>query len=288
MGAEESKASSSVEYDANHPTSPGSEGPVHLALAPQEGRPPKDSVAWIPAPVALPEPGIAAPPATKSAAPATKKVAGSTKPPPAGVFGDAKDYNPVLPNTISKDDKSMQPLYVTKDIKITKRPKMDFRIAIYDSGLIANVGPDGLAREAGLEVGDTLLAVDGVGIKSAKQLYDILGKVVDSSLVTFKVKRSQPVQEPGIQEIMISKRPGKGFRIAIYDSGLIANVGPDGLAGEAGLKIDDTLLSFNGVGIKSAKQLYDILGKVVDSSLVTFKVKRSPDHKGKKMKFTLY
>ena len=103
-----------------------------------------------------------------------------------------------------------------------------------------------------------------------------------------KGDQPKPVQEPGIQEIMISKRPGKGFRIAIYDSGLIANVGPDGLAGEAGLKIGDTLLSFNGVGIKSAKQLYDILGKVVDSSLVTFKVKRSPDHKGKKMKFTLY
>ena len=183
MGAEESKASSSVEYDANHPTSPGSEGPVHLALAPQEGRPPKDSVAWIPAPVALPEPGIAAPPATK-------KVAGSTKPPPAGVFGDAKDYNPVLPNTISKDDKSMQPLYVTKDIKITKRPKMDFRIAIYDSGLIANVGPDGLAGEAGIEVGDTLLAVDGVEIKSAKDFYDILRKVRDST--TFKVKKKIP------------------------------------------------------------------------------------------------
>ena len=243
-----------------------------MALAPQEGRPPKDSVAWIPAPVALPEPGIAAPPATKSAAPATKKVAGSTKPPPAGVFGDAKDYNPVLPNTISKDDKSMQPLYVTKDIKITKRPKMDFRIAIYDSGLIANVGPDGLAREAGIEVGDTLLAVDGVGIKSAKQLYDILGKVVDSSLVTFKVKRSQPVQEPGIQEIMISKRPGKGFRIAIDDSGLIANVGPDGLAGEAGLKVGDTLLAVDGVEIKSAKDFYDILRKARDST--TFKVKR--------------
>ena len=182
MGAEESKASSAVEYDANHPTSPGDEGPVHLALAPQEGRPPRDSVAWIPAPVALPEPGIAAP--------ATKKVAGSTKPPPAGVFGDAKDYNPVLPNTISKDDKSMQPLYVTKDIKITKRPKMDFRIAIYDSGLIANVGPDGLASEAGIEVGDTLLAVDGVEIKSAKDFYDILRKVRDST--TFKVKKKIP------------------------------------------------------------------------------------------------
>ena len=190
MGAEESKASSSVEYDANHPTSPGGEGPVHLALAPQEGRPPKDSAAWIPAPVALPEPGIAAPPATKSAAPATKKVAGSTKPPPAGVFGDAKDYNPVLPNTISKDDKPMQPLYVTKDIKITKRPKMDFRIAIYDSGLIANVGPDGLAGEAGIEVGDTLLAVDGVESKSAKDFYDMLRKVRDST--TFKVKKKIP------------------------------------------------------------------------------------------------
>jgi S1-C subfamily serine protease len=87
---------------------------------------------------------------------------------------------------------------------------------------------------------------------------------------------------------MISKRPGKGFRIAIYDSGLIANVGPDGLAREAGLKVGDTLLAVDGVEIKSAKQLYDILGKVVDSSLVTFKVKRSPDHEGKKMKFTLY
>jgi predicted metalloprotease with PDZ domain len=140
--------------------------------------------------VALPEPGIAAPPATKSAAPATKKVAGSTKPPPAGVFGDAKDYNPVLPNTISKDDKPMQPLYVTKDIKITKRPKMDFRIAIYDSGLIANVGPDGLAGEAGIEVGDTLLAVDGVEIKSAKDFYDMLRKVRDST--TFKVKKKIP------------------------------------------------------------------------------------------------
>ena len=192
MGAEESKASSAVEYDANHPTSPGDEGPVHLALAPQEGRPPRDSVAWIPAPVALPEPGIAAPPATKSAAPATKKVAGSTKPAPAGVFGDAKDYNPVLPNTTSKDDKSMQHHYVTKDIKITKRPKMDFRIAIYDSGLIANVGPDGLASEAGIEVGDTLLAVDGVEIKSAKDFYDILRKVRDST--TFKVKKIPQVK----------------------------------------------------------------------------------------------
>ena len=85
---------------------------------------------------------------------------------------------------------------------------------------------------------------------------------------------------------MISKRPGKGFRIAIFDSGLIANLSYDGLA--AGLKIDDTLLSVNGVGIKSAKQLYDILGKVVDSSLVTFKVKRSIVHIGKKMRFTLY
>ena len=101
-----------------------------------------------------------------------------------------------------------------------------------------------------------------------------------------KGDQPKPVQEPGIQEFVISKRPGKGFRIAIFDSGLIANLSYDGLA--AGLKIDDTLLSVNGVGIKSAKQLYDILGKVVDSSLVTFKVKRSIVHIGKKMRFTLY
>jgi S1-C subfamily serine protease len=53
--------------------------------------------------------------------------------------------------------------------------------------LIANVGPDGLAGEAGLKVGDTLLAVDGVEIKSAKDFYDILRKARDST--TFKVKR---------------------------------------------------------------------------------------------------
>ena len=34
MGAEESKASSAVEYDANHSTSPVGEGPVHLACEP--------------------------------------------------------------------------------------------------------------------------------------------------------------------------------------------------------------------------------------------------------------
>ena len=241
----------------------------------------------IPAAVQLPRPGIVAPPATVSK---LNSLAGGSpqKQRDPATQPASQPAIQLLPDVKGDQPKPVQEPGI-QEFVISKRPGKGFRIAIFDSGLIANLSYDGLA--AGLKIDDTLLSVNGVGIKSAKQLYDILGKVVDSSLVTFKVKRSidhRLVQEPGIQEFMISKRPGKGFRIAIFDSGLIANLSYDGLAAEAGLKIDDTLVSVNGVGIKSAKQLYDILGKVVDSSLVTFKVKRSIVHIGKKMRFTLY
>ena len=68
---------------------------------------------------------------------------------------------------------------------VLKLPSQNFGLAVFDTGVIANVAPNGLVANAGLQVGDKLLSVNDSEIKSAKLLNELLGKVPDGASVRF-------------------------------------------------------------------------------------------------------
>lgn len=68
---------------------------------------------------------------------------------------------------------------------VLKLPSQNFGLAVFDNGVIANVAPNGLVANAGLQVGDKLLSVNDSEIKSAKLLNELLGKVPEGASVRF-------------------------------------------------------------------------------------------------------
>jgi len=68
---------------------------------------------------------------------------------------------------------------------VLKLPSQNFGLAVFDTGVIANVAPNGLVANAGLQVGDKLLSVNDSEIKSAKLLNELLGKVPEGASVRF-------------------------------------------------------------------------------------------------------
>ena len=66
----------------------------------------------------------------------------------------------------------------------------------------------------------------------------------------------------------------KSFGMALNVQNRVCNIAPDGLAYEAGLRISDTLLTFNEKEIDSEAKLFEAMRQTGNGEKVTFAVQR--------------
>lgn len=100
------------------------------------------------------------------------------------------------------------------------------------------------AGQAGLEPGDTILAVDGINTPDYGAFYDALNRIEATSSVTYRVLRG------GSEEEVVGVWP--------YPA-IVEVIQPGSAAMDAGLKSGDVILSIDGEPVTAFKQLQEIV-----------------------------
>ena len=168
--------------------------------------------------------------------------------------------------------------------------------------LVSRVMPDSPADKAGLQVGDVILAFNGQRLLNSSQLPPLVGASRIEEEATLQILRdgkelAVPVQvgrlaedeevaetipaqvEPdqieqlGLAVIDIEPKVREELGLEEGGGALVGNVSP-GAAQDAGIRRGDIVLMFDGMDVKSAKHLRELIEEAGDKRTVAVLVKR--------------
>ena len=156
--------------------------------------------------------------------------------------------------------------------------------------LVTYVLPDSPADEAGLEAGDIITALNGEAV-TADELAEAVGALAVGDTVALAVLRDgealdleatlaerpqrQLRRRQGPFEVQIETRPYVGVALEETDGTLvIREVSEDSPAAEAGLQVDDVVVSINDTEVSSAQEVIDLIGAMSVGDTVTLNIER--------------
>ena len=168
--------------------------------------------------------------------------------------------------------------------------------------LVSRVMPDSPAEKAGLRVGDVILAFNGTKLLNSSQLPPLVGTTRIDEKATLRVLRDGkrrnidvfvgrlPDDEPEAREIpakaepaqieqlglaVIDIEPEVREELGLEESGgaLISDISP-GAAQDAGIRRGDIVLMFDGVEVKNAEHLRELIEAAEEKRTVAVLVRR--------------
>jgi S1-C subfamily serine protease len=156
--------------------------------------------------------------------------------------------------------------------------------ATVDPGVVvAEVLPGTPADNAGLAMGDVILAVNGTDVISGDEMRDLIQEIPDGEAITLRVERA------GIfEEIMIRlEEPPAGeapapeghdrLGVTVEPGVVIAEVSPGTPAADAALLPGDVILSVDGTAVSSGPQLRELIQKAQAGAAVALQIERGQD-----------
>jgi serine protease Do len=164
------------------------------------------------------------------------------------------------------------------EVQTLDQPLADsFKLSTPSGALVAKVEPDSAAAQAGIQVGDVILKLNGVAISDAGQLSARIGGAAPGDKVSLELWRggrtvtvtakvgsaSQEVMAGNTQtpaRLGLSLRPltPEEQRQAGVSSGLLVD-DAEGAAAEAGIQPGDVVLSVDGTPVSSVAQMRKIV-----------------------------
>jgi S1-C subfamily serine protease len=160
--------------------------------------------------------------------------------------------------------------------------------------LITRVVPNSPADEAGVEQGDTIVAVDAQEVGPENDLADLITAHNPGETVTLEVARSGEESEESIElSVTLGEHPedadvaylGVEYRPAPrvrwferenlpFGGGVILGVDEDSPAEEAGLQVGDRIVAIDGEELSSENSLQDVLANRQPGDVVTLEIER--------------
>ncbi len=156
--------------------------------------------------------------------------------------------------------------------------------------LVTYVLPDSPADEAGLEAGDIITALNGETV-TADELAEAVGALAVGDTAALSVLRDdetleleatlaeRPAQQPRTRRMPFDmqgeSRPYVGVALEETDDGIIIReVAPASPAAEAGLQVDDVLVSVNDTEVSSAQEVVDLIRAMNVGDTVMLNIER--------------
>jgi serine protease Do len=155
-----------------------------------------------------------------------------------------------------------------------------------EGALVAQITPDSPAESSGLEVGDIILAFNGLRIGRSSDLPPAVGSTPVDATVPVEVMRGgkrktlsvtvgelqEPTAERKNASLQKSDNSGIGATVqalsddekkqsGISDGLVILEVDPEGPSAKTGIRPGDILVSFNRETVNSVDQLKELIGK---------------------------
>ena len=137
------------------------------------------------------------------------------------------------------------------------------------------------AREAGLQVGDTIKAIDGEKVKDwpdmMQNLVTSFGKADDGRReAIFTIERAGQTLDITVYPRLVTEDKVRKVGIIAAYTPIVAEVPKDSYAEKLGLKVDDKLIALNGTPLLNLLTLHDALQKKEPSSFV-LQIKRGEE-----------
>lgn len=170
--------------------------------------------------------------------------------------------------------------------------------------LITSVAEDSPAAEAGLQVGDRIIAVDGKTVDATNTLATLLGAHKPGDTVTLRVAR--PGEGERDVTVTLGDKDGKAYLGVEYvplggpkfiltlplpegvrQGVLVVSVAADSPAAEAGIKVGDVITKVDGQVIGSPRALSNAIAAHKPGDQVTLKVYRPADEETLDIQVTL-
>lgn len=167
--------------------------------------------------------------------------------------------------------------------------------------LVSRVMPDSPAEKAGLKVGDVILAFNGQRLLKSSQLPPLVGATSIEETATLRILRdgreqdvevgvgrlpdedevaaipakAQPddIEQLGLAVIDIDPQVRKELELDETGGALVGKVGP-GAAQDAGIRRGDVVLMFDGVDVRHAGHLRELIDQAGDKRSVAVLVRR--------------
>ncbi|MGF1546110.1 MAG: DegQ family serine endoprotease [Thiotrichales bacterium] len=166
--------------------------------------------------------------------------------------------------------------------------------------LVADVNPDGPARQGGLKAGDIIVAIDGSAVESSADLPPLVGATRPGTPITLRVIREGAEQAlrviagtlPNAEETVIADASGAsgsdalGLAVAeltptqreeldVPSGGVLVMEVAPGPARDAGVRRGDVLLRLNGTDLRSVADLRAQLDKLPPGRPGALQIKRN-------------
>ena len=137
------------------------------------------------------------------------------------------------------------------------------------------------AREAGLQVGDTIKAIDGEKVKDwpdmMQNLVTSFGQTKDGRReAIFTIERAGQLLDITVYPRLVTEDKVRKVGIVAAYTPIVAEVPKTSYAENLGLKVDDKLIAINGTPLLNLRTLHDALQKKEPSSFV-LKIKRGEE-----------
>lgn len=148
-------------------------------------------------------------------------------------------------------------------------------VAEADLAKIVRVAPQSAASKAGLKLDDKILSIQGSTVTDQDSLLAVLEKHKLGDALTIKLLREgkelelkATLENPAANDYL-------GLMVSPdQDAAKVTRVAFQGAAARAGVRVDDRLLSIQGMAIKDQDALLAVLGKMKPGDSVTLKLMR--------------
>ena len=184
------------------------------------------------------------------------------------------------------------------------RPQVNVHLDL-PGALLVEVMPDSPAKEAGLEKGDVIVAVDGQTLDAEHSLADIIAGYEPGDRVGLEVQRPGE-EEPREVTVELGEHPDEedkaylGVRYSSTDAlsynfpegeieqgAIVGRVIKDSPASAAGLKRGDVITAVDGKTIQSSDSLIDLIAEREPGDEITLEVYRAGDEQAREIVVTL-
>jgi regulator of sigma E protease len=123
---------------------------------------------------------------------------------------------------------------------------------------IGQVGKDGISKKIGFEVGDDILAVNGVEVESWEQIQQEYIRNLNSDIV-FTVERDSRMIDLVFKKEWFSEKNAEFLDIWYMPTSQIGNVQPDMPAGQVGLETGDKIIELDNTPINNWLEMTEVI-----------------------------
>ena len=158
--------------------------------------------------------------------------------------------------------------------------------AYADELIVAVSRPNSPAREAGINKGDKILAINGIDVRTHSQMKHVLGPLNagETVAVRFESKGQQlEKQITLIDKLLPYEHAFLGVlpvreQVDVEQAGVTARyVYPDSPAAKVGIQVDDSITAVNGEAVTNAVQLRNLLAGLEPKDEVSIRLKASDE-----------